>query len=75
MDALVREILPPASGGKPSATSEPSSGTNALDILRGALSILLTFGLNEEIDRICQERLGVRNSGSNTGLLGSAESR
>jgi hypothetical protein len=67
IDALVRAILPNPLGGASGVT-----GTPALDVLRAALAALRAPGLNEGIDRIAREQLGIPDGACATGLLGCA---
>jgi hypothetical protein len=72
VDVLVREILPPVSGGKPASprAEKDGTGTPALDALRGVLSILLTPNFNAEIDAICEAKLGIPRSRNYVGASG-----
>lgn len=62
INTLIQRTLRPAATG---ASKDQPGG--ALDTLRGALSLLLTPGLNEEIDRICETKLGISRSRRNVG--------
>ncbi|EMD39624.1 hypothetical protein CERSUDRAFT_132102 [Gelatoporia subvermispora B] len=57
MEALLRQSSPTQSSG----TLETRAPTR-LAYLRAILSSLLTFGLSNDIDQICQERLGANKS-------------
>jgi hypothetical protein len=67
IDALVEDVLPVSNAEKVFSTETNAS---TLDALRSVLSVLLTFGLNDGIDQIAVERLGIPVGGYGLGLLG-----
>ena len=61
--------LATASTVKAAEAGSSAAAAMRKDNLTTLLSMLLTFGINDEIDKICRDSLGIHPSTSATGLF------